>query len=97
MEGKASWEQNSKLLAKKKDFRSEKNFSRICLEILQKSLINLLKKILIANSTTVKEFDAEEKKINVQPSTKFLVNYGKLGHLTTYFFDYVTLCMQKIK
>ena len=52
------------LLAKKKDFRSGKNISRICLEILLKSLINLLKKLDIKlEQCTEEELDTVLKKI----------------------------------
>ena len=38
--------QSQKLLAKKNDFRSGKDFSKFCLETISKSQINQMKKII---------------------------------------------------
>ena len=68
VEGKAFQEQNSKLLAKKKDVKNGKNISKICSEILLKSLTNLSKKInynqvdIKLEQFTEEELDAVLKK-----------------------------------
>ena len=48
-EEKALQEQKLTLVAKKKDFISRKNISRICWDILLNSVIYQLKKLLMAN------------------------------------------------
>ena len=59
-EGMAPQEQNKKLPAKKKDFRSGKNISRICSETLLKSLTNLPKHINSQLDVKLGQFMEEE-------------------------------------
>ena len=61
----------------------------------EKLFVGNLNQILIAYR---ERCDAVLKKIkNRKASTKYLLNYGRQWILTTYFFDYATLCINKTK
>ena len=59
-EVKAPPEQNQKLLAKKKYFRSGKKIPKLCLETFLKSQISLLKKINDQLDIKLRQFTEEE-------------------------------------
>ena len=93
---KAPREHNWKLLAKNKDFSWGKNIKKISSEILLQSLTNLFKNYFYQLDIKQGQFTGvafdrvlKKKKLkaeNLLTSTKYLLRYGRLWTLMTYYF-----------